>query len=144
MCIYCITTMTKKYKTFPLFSFIFTSLVPLIAWMALIFLLSNRQKVAFTENYPVSFAVFKSLHIIEYGILFILFARFFKYLNHKYYFLTALIFTFAYGLTDELHQSFIIGREGKLLDATVDALGGAIAWLILVKNRFLKQRLLSI
>jgi len=136
--------MVKKRQAFPLFKFLFTSLLLLIAWMVFIFLLSNRQKVAFTENYPVSFAVFKSLHIVEYGILFVLFARCFSFLGHKYYFLTALIFTFAYGLSDELHQSFVIGREGKLLDATVDALGGVITWIILNKNRFLKRRVLSI
>jgi len=136
--------MAKKPKSFSLLKFVFTGLLPLIAWMTFIFLLSNRQKVAFTENYPVSFAVFKSLHLIEYGILFVLFARSLSLLGCKYYFLTALIFTFAYGLSDELHQSFVIGREGKLLDASVDALGGAITWVILSQNKFLKDWVLSI
>jgi VanZ family protein len=136
--------MAKKHKSFSLLKFVFTGLLPLVAWMTFIFLLSNRQKVAFTENYPVSFAVFKSLHIVEYGILFVLFARSLSLLGCKYYFLTALIFTFAYGLSDELHQSFVIGREGKLLDASVDALGGAITWVILYQNKFLKDWVLSI
>jgi len=112
--------------------------------MTFIFVLSNREKVAFTENYPVSFAVFKSLHLVEYGILFGLFARCLYLLGCKYYFLSALVLTFAYGLSDELHQSFVIGREGKLLDATVDALGGVISWAILNKIPFLKRQLLSI
>lgn len=112
--------------------------------MLFIFLLSNRQKVAFTDNYPVSFSIFKSLHLIEYGILFVLWGRFLNALGLRYSLLLALIATFAYGLSDELHQSFILGREGKLFDAFVDALGGIIAWVLLELRPRLKKRLLSI
>jgi len=54
-------------------------------------------------------------------------------------YLTALFLTFTYGLSDELHQSFINGREGKLLDACVDGLGGTLAMVIIKKNKLLEQ-----
>jgi VanZ family protein len=41
----------------------------------------------------------------------------------------------AYGLTDELHQSFVPDRNGRLDDVVTDALGAAvgvaIAWIAL-------------
>lgn len=107
--------------------------------MTVIFVLSSRQKVAFTDNYPVSFVVFKNFHLIEYAVLYLLWLRFWYLLGIKYPFLLALLLTFAYGLSDELHQSFIYGREGKLLDAVVDGLGGLIAWWVYQKNRLLKK-----
>ena len=118
---------------------IFTSVIPLIAWMLFIFLLSHREKVAFTENYAISFSIFKSLHIAEYAILFLLWLRFFHLVKIKSKYFLALILTFVYGLSDEFHQSFIFGREGKLLDACVDGLGGLIAWLFIKKNQILKK-----
>src|SRR3989339_1225220 len=121
------------------FKLVFTGLIPLIAWMGFIFVLSNREKIAFTESYPVSFAIFKSLHLIEYGTLFLLWLRFLFLSGMKKPYLLALFFTFAYGLSDELHQSFVTGREGKLFDACVDGLGGLIAWGIIEKIRPLKK-----
>lgn len=131
----------SKPFVFNWFKFIFTALLPLILWMSFIFILSNRQKVAFTENYPVSFTIFKSLHLIEYAVLFLLWLRTFFLANIKYPYYLALFFTFGYGLSDELHQSFIIGREGKLLDASVDGLGGILAWILVTKSKLLKSLL---
>lgn len=122
---------------------VFTSIVPLLLWMVIIFLLSNRQKVAFTDNYPISFSVFKSLHMIEYGILFLLWLRFFHLINFKYQYLPALLLTFLYGLSDEYHQSFILGREGKLLDACVDGFGGIVAWYLIIKNKAIRKFVLK-
>jgi len=109
--------------------------------MTFIFLLSNRQKVAFTQNYPVSFTIFKSLHLIEYAVLFLLWLRFLGLAGLKNPFYLALFLTFGYGLSDELHQSFIIGREGKLLDAFVDGLGGILGWFLIEKSKLLKKLL---
>ena len=131
----------SQHRAFNLFKFIFTAVLPLVLWMLMIFLLSSRQKVAFTDNYPVSFAIFKSLHLVEYAILFFLWARTLVLLKINNPFYLALFFTFAYGLSDELHQSFINGREGKLLDAFVDGLGGILAWIAIKKFRFINKLL---
>jgi hypothetical protein len=130
---------TVKRRFNYLLKLFFTGLVPLLAWMAFIFLLSSREKVAFTDNYPVSFSIFKTLHLIEYAALYLLWWRFLFLAGLKKPYLTALFLTFTYGLSDELHQSFINGREGKLLDACVDGLGGTLAMVIIKKNKLLEQ-----
>jgi VanZ family protein len=41
----------------------------------------------------------------------------------------ALIVVFAYACTDELHQSFVPGRQGAVHDVLLDTLGGALGLL---------------
>lgn len=113
----------------------FTSVLPLIIWMLIIFLLSNRQKIAFTKNYAVSFVIFKTFHIIEYAILYCLWLRFFHLIGVKQKYLVAFLCTLFYGFSDEFHQSFIFGREGKLRDALVDGIGATLSWILISRNR---------
>ncbi len=42
----------------------------------------------------------------------------------------ALLLTVAYGAVDEVHQSFVEGRDASLLDLAVDALGAGLAGLV--------------
>jgi len=107
--------------------------------MTFIFVLSHREKVAFTDNYTVSFSIFKTLHLVEYAILYLLWWRTLKLMGLKSPYLMALFFTFAYGLSDELHQSLITGREGKLFDAYVDGLGGILGWVIQKKVKLCQK-----
>ncbi len=116
--------------------------LPALLWMFLIFFLSQRQRIALSEEYVINFFIFKSLHVIEYAILyFLLFRGFYlsfrKISSHtldklyKYTFLISLI----YALSDELHQSFVPTREGKFRDVVIDTLG------IVIMYTFLKSRL---
>lgn len=45
--------------------------------------------------------------------------------------LFALLLTFAYGLTDEIHQHYVRGRTMDIVDASVDLLGAALAQLMI-------------
>jgi VanZ family protein len=93
--------------------------------------MSSVQKIAVTDNYAKSFAMFKTLHLIEYGILFLLWLRFLHLIKIKNQYILAFLLTFIYGFSDELHQGFVPGREGKFRDALVDGLGALLAlWLI--------------
>lgn len=49
----------------------------------------------------------------------------------------AWIFAVIYALTDELHQTFVPGRHGSLLDVLIDATGAGLGLLALtwVRNR---------
>lgn len=38
--------------------------------------------------------------------------------------------TVAYGAVDEVHQSFVDGRDATVVDLAVDALGAAAAWAL--------------
>ena len=42
--------------------------------------------------------------------------------------LLAFVLTVAYGLSDELHQSFVEGRDADPVDLLVDGIGAAFAW----------------
>ena len=52
--------------------------IPTILWMGIIFYFSSQQKLLVSDIYTVQFLFFKSLHVIEYAILSILFYWSFK------------------------------------------------------------------
>ncbi len=47
-----------------------------------------------------------------------------------YKYLLALLFTLGYGLLDEWHQTFVVGRFGTLTDVGFDVIGAVIGLLI--------------
>jgi len=44
--------------------------LPPIAWMIMLFIFSSRQSIAVTHEFTSDFIIFKTLHIIEYAMLF--------------------------------------------------------------------------
>jgi len=73
-----------------------------------------------SENGLVDFLAHKIIHLIEYGILGILARRAFGS------WLKALVFCVLYGASDEFHQLFVPGRQAKVRDVVVDAIGAGI------------------
>ena len=49
--------------------------------------------------------------------------------------LLALVVTVAYGAVDEVHQSFVPGRDASPVDLAVDALGAGLAWAAAARLR---------
>ncbi len=100
---------------------------PALALMITIFFLSSRQRVAVSEVYTINFIVFKSLHVIEYAILFFLvFRGYYRTLSHKNMnkiYLLAIATTFVYAVSDELHQTFVPTRAGSVRDVFIDSIG---------------------
>src|SRR5713101_2292913 len=45
-----------------------------------------------------------------------------------------------YGITDEIHQSFVPGRTVDVKDATADAVGGAISGLVVFLDSIRRRR----
>jgi VanZ family protein len=43
----------------------------------------------------------------------------------------AVAFTLIYAVSDEFHQGFVEGRDGRPIDVAIDAIGIGIAWLFL-------------
>ncbi|MEK9178908.1 MAG: hypothetical protein AAB893_00365, partial [Patescibacteria group bacterium] len=72
----------------PKFIFI-TGFVPLLLWMLIIFYFSSQPRIPITTNYAVSFAIFKTLHLIEYALLYFLWIRFLILMRVKKSFLIA-------------------------------------------------------
>lgn len=52
---------------------------------------------------------------------------------------TAFLFAVLYALSDEWHQTFVPTRHGALRDVAIDAVGAALALLVL-RLRFARQR----
>lgn len=106
--------------------------LPVVLWMTVIFLLSSRQKVALTDSYVVSFLIFKTLHLIEYAFLYTVTYRAVRNTiisTGKTPHIIAFGVTTLFALGDELHQSFVPTREGRLRDAIIDMFGAGIAWI---------------
>ena len=122
-----------------------------IAWMIVIFMFSNDiaavsdNKSNFIinilnnlginledifKNYD-EFVVRKTAHFTEYFILCILLINILKEdFKLKNAVILAIAFTFLYSCTDEVHQLFIPGREGKIRDVLLDTSGGIFGSLV--------------
>lgn len=99
-----------------------------LGWLALIFALSSRSsfpqpRSGFGE--PSSVVV----HLILYGVLAVLLFRALTVNRAARWSTVAIVVAFAtlYGISDELHQSFVPGRSATVLDVVVDGIGAALA-----------------
>jgi VanZ family protein len=107
--------------------------LPVAAWMIIIFLFSSRQRIQVSESGPVNFLFFKTLHVLEYAMLYLLSFRAVKYTSREKprtrWFILAFIITLVYAASDEIHQTFVPTREGHPRDVIIDAVGATIAWI---------------
>ena len=119
--------------------------LPPAGWMGLIFLLSSSLlvgTVTAVEGRPatgladvaIAAVTYGPLvHLVEYAVLAILIYRLlasYPVLARSYVLGGTFVIASGYGLTDELHQFFVYGRDSSLVDLGMDALG-ALAGLIL-------------
>ncbi len=110
-----------------------------IIWLGLIFYLSS------IPSFPVDLTdggygfVSSVMHIFLYFILAWLFIAAFQSSGAKpgYAFFGGFALAVIYGITDEWHQSFVVGREAHLSDWLLDAVG---AYLILSFYTFRYQQ----
>jgi VanZ family protein len=100
-----------------------------LAYMGLIFWLSSRT----TEPLPMWFPQQDKLyHFLGYNVLGFLIAHATAKGSHKKRFWIAFALASVYGITDELHQSFVPGRDCSFWDWLADtagAWGGAYLYL---------------
>ncbi|QGU95832.1 VanZ family protein [Clostridium bovifaecis] len=128
-----------------------------IIWMAVIFLFSNDPAVVSDEKSGnvihvlnslgvdlnsafgnlANFIVRKAAHFMEYFILYMLiFNALRDEVPLKNGLIISLIATFLYACSDEMHQIFIPGREGRFKDVLIDTSGGVFAGiLIMIVNK---------
>lgn len=114
------------------------TLLPLL-YMMLIWILSSNPADAIVKT-PFSFdALLKeSLHLIEFAILYWLIA--FAFMAHNKWSerasILAAIIAIFYGLTDEIHQSFVPSRSATLIDFIKDTIGVAVSFWIAKRKYF--------
>lgn len=121
-------------------------------WMGVIFIYSNQPAVVSSEKSGfviemfkalglnlnsifgdlASFVVRKTAHFTEYFILYILvYNAVLESKEKKKSLLYSIIIVFLYACSDEIHQIFIPGREGRIKDVMIDTSGGILALIIM-------------
>jgi len=101
---------------------------PPIIWMGIIFYLSSRQRISVADIPIYNFIIFKTLHMIEYAVLYLLLFRALHFGRKRSsevnrIFLIGFFFAVLYAVSDEVHQSFVPTREGRLRDVLIDTFG---------------------
>lgn len=138
----------------------------LIAWMILIFVMSNQPaKVSDAQSIGAldlflklginingifgdlaNFVIRKCAHFLEYMILALLFFNVLKlYFSIKQVSIITIIFVCLYACSDEIHQLFVLGREGAIRDVIIDTCGGIALvsirlGIVRIKNHYIKSK----
>jgi VanZ family protein len=107
-------------------------ILPAIVWMALIFTLSAQSTLPPTPGLTAEARAIVG-HFTVYGALAALYwwALGLTGIAPGRRLLIAFLGAVAYGLTDELHQSFVPGRDASFFDIAVDAIGATTGLAIL-------------
>jgi len=106
--------------------------IPAVLWAATIFVLSSFPGSAYPATNLVN--ADKLVHVALYGLLGALCARGFVHDRGRGLWsalaLAALVST-LYGISDELHQAFVPGRNSDWRDVVADAVGSLLgaAWI---------------
>lgn len=112
----------------------YLSWIPTMVWMFMIFGVSSQSTLHASSVYWLDFIIKKSAHFIEYFILNLLINYSLKSsfsLSKKRQIATAIGLAIIYAATDEFHQTFVAGRDGRLRDVLIDSAG------ILLSAKFL-------
>ena len=116
--------------------------LPLILYCLLIFIQSANPS---PEQIPSIPFVDKVLHFTAYGIMGILFYRAYQTLrikdNIQLLMLFSVVSASLYGISDEIHQSFVPFREAEVADVIADIIGaisGVFLYQLLVVSRIEK------
>ena len=111
---------------------ILLSWVPALIWMSAIFAFSASPSLPEAPGRVLDVVVKKTAHVLEYGLLACLYLRGLRRFsrNGEILRLIAVGLCLAYALSDEYHQSFVPGRNGRLLDVAVDGVGACGAMVL--------------
>lgn len=116
--------------------------LPVLIWMGVIFSFSAMSGNGEGGEASSWFYIErKGAHVFEYFILTFLVLRVFGlhsgFTNRRKVILS-IIFSLAYACSDEFHQLFVSGRQGKISDVGIDLIG--IALMILLLNIWRSKR----
>ncbi len=121
--------------------FILFYITPFVLYCLLIFWLSSQNDP--TQLSPVAVPD-KIAHLLEYAVFGFLLLRMLIFLNPEQTIVRHLIWVLTgallYGLSDEIHQYFVPGREFSLMDLLADGAGGYLGarmWMVFKGKRML-------
>jgi VanZ family protein len=109
-----------------------------VVWMCTIFVLSSIPSLHVPFAHTYDFLLRKLAHIGEYGVLTALFWWAFQMYpgSRRRAWLLAALASALYGVSDEWHQSWIVGRQGGFRDVGIDALGIALSYPLAQRRPF--------
>jgi VanZ family protein len=100
--------------------------LPTLFWMVVVFGFSAQPSLHASSVGWQDFIIKKSAHVTEYFVLTCLLYYSFSHttkLPRTRIIILALLLAFVYACTDEFHQLFVAGREGRVRDVLIDSLG---------------------
>jgi VanZ family protein len=110
-------------------------------------ILHRKLTVEEKEKYIEKTVVFvrKSAHFTLYFILGLLVISFLKEFGlSRKSIIISIIVVLLYAVSDEIHQTFIPGRSGEVLDVLIDAIGGSLStvlyYLIYRRNKHEQEK----
>ena len=116
---------------------------PILLYCLLIFIQSSHPSPDITPRWPY---IDKVLHFIAYALLGALFLRAFNITRIKHHLkliiILSIILSSLYGISDEIHQSFVPYRTADVMDVIADILGsvfGVGVFLLWLKGYFKKN-----
>jgi VanZ family protein len=115
--------------------------LPVAFYMGIIWFFSAQPYLGVTEEFHDSlFILRKMVHVTEFAILTVLVWRAlhksFPYISLPITILWTIIIVLGAAAMDEVHQTFVPGRHGKVLDVVIDSMG-----MIIVLFAFLRSQL---
>jgi VanZ family protein len=116
---------------------------PVVVWAGLIFFVSSipDHRPAGSTGLPELMSR-KLAHLVEYGVLAFFVARALTGMGWaiRRVWAVGLLACVLYAVSDEVHQSFVPGRFGKVRDVVLDSLGAVLVLSVYVRQ---KEPLLS-
>ena len=114
---------------------LFNLWLPPLLWAFLIFNFSSGSIPVASDVYWQDFVVKKIGHVILFATLAVLFYRALvgEGLDRKKAAILSALIAFAYGITDEFHQTFTQGREARFRDTVIDGIGAGIAMFLIYR-----------
>src|SRR3989344_5988032 len=104
---------------------------PVLAYAAIIFYISSLPAAPAMSIGPPGFEIGSNIkHAAEYLMLSFLLLRALANSGFRRPFLFAIIISILYGASHELHQLFVTGRHGSVLDLIFDAIGSSLITVI--------------
>lgn len=105
----------------------------LLGLCAMLFWLSDQPSLPV----PIVFEIQDKIHhFIAYFVLGIVAWRCFRhFVSPPALAITSVVFCSLYGISDEWHQSFVVGRDPEVLDWVADTLGATVAMLLMPRFR---------
>jgi hypothetical protein len=133
--------MKKKSSFFSWRIFLWYYLPPFL-WFLFMWLMSSQEGSGWSGGISLDYYLErKGAHIFEYAVFALLVWRVVCLWtnNARECFFWTLVWVLWAGVVDEVHQSFVFGRDGRIVDVGIDMMGGVLG-VLLAKWFFRKNK----